>query len=57
MNNVKVRQALAHAIDRKRITQMLGGGEIPLSGWIPPGMFGYEAERGLTFDQLRQKNY
>lgn len=55
MNNVKVRQALAHAIDKKLIVQMLGGGEVPLSSWIPPGMFGYEAERGLTFDPVKAK--
>ncbi len=55
MNNVKVRKALAHAIDKKRVVQMLDGGEIPMSSWIPPGMFGYEAERGLTFDPVKAK--
>lgn len=49
-NNVKVRKAFAHAIDRKQITTMLAGGQIPLSGWVPVGMFGYEPERGLQFD-------
>lgn len=55
MNNVKVRQAIGHAIDRARITQMLAGGQIPLSGWIPPGMFGYEPDKGLNFDPAKAK--
>jgi oligopeptide transport system substrate-binding protein len=49
-NNVKVRKAIAHAIDRKQITDLLGAGMAPLSSWIPTGMFGYEADRGLKFD-------
>ncbi len=49
-NDVRVRKAFAHAIDRKQITDMLAGGQIPLSGWIPAGMFGYEADRGLKFN-------
>lgn len=50
MDNVKVRQALSHAIDRKQITDMLGGGQIPLTSWVPPGMFGYDPEQGIQFD-------
>lgn len=46
----RVRRAFAQAIDRKQITDMLAGGQIPLSGWVPPGMFGYEPERGIKFD-------
>ncbi len=49
-NNVKVRQALAHAIDREQIAKMMGNGVQPLLGWIPRGMFGYEPRVGLRFD-------
>lgn len=49
-DNVKVRKAFAQAIDRKQITELINGGQVPLSSWIPVGMFGYEAERGLKFD-------
>lgn len=49
-NNVKVRRAFAQAIDRKQITDLINGGQVPLSSWIPVGMFGYEADRGLKFD-------
>lgn len=55
LNNPLVRKALAHAIDRQQLVQMLGGGQVPLSGWIPAGMFGYEAERGLTFNPEKAK--
>ncbi len=50
MDNVLVRRAIVHAVDRKQITDMLGGGQIPISNWVPPGMLGYEADVGLKFD-------
>lgn len=49
-SDARVRRAFALGIDRKQITDLLAGGQIPLSGWIPAGMFGYETERGLKFD-------
>lgn len=50
LNNVLVRKAVAMAIDRNQVVQMLGGGQHPLSSWIPSGMFGYEPEIGLSFN-------
>jgi len=50
LDNPLVRKAIAMAIDRQQLVQMLAGGQHPLTGWIPSGMFGYEADRGLTFD-------
>ncbi len=50
MDNSLVRQAISHAIDRKEVTQMLAGGEVPLTSWVPPGMFGYEPSLGSNFD-------
>ncbi|MCB0415231.1 MAG: peptide ABC transporter substrate-binding protein [Bdellovibrionales bacterium] len=50
MNNPTVRKAIAHAIDRREITTMLNGGETPIKGWIPVGMFGHETDVGLDFD-------
>lgn len=39
---LKLRQALSMAIDRDIITQyVLGGGELPAYGWVPPGIAGY----------------
>jgi oligopeptide transport system substrate-binding protein len=50
MDNKLVRKAIAHAINRNEITSMLAGGQIPLTSWVPPGMFGYDAEIGTVFD-------
>lgn len=49
-NDVRVRRAFVHAVDRKQITDLLAAGHAPLTGWIPAGMFGYENERGLKYD-------
>lgn len=49
-NDLKVRRAFSMAIDRKQIVDLLAAGHAPLSGWIPMGMFGYEADRGVKFD-------
>jgi len=63
MDKVLVRKAIAMAIDRQQISQMLGGGQLPLASWIPSGMFGYEPEMGLTFspekarELLKQAGY
>jgi oligopeptide transport system substrate-binding protein len=50
LDKVLVRRAISMAIDRQQIVQMLAGGQVPLTSWIPTGMFGYEAERGLSFN-------
>lgn len=49
-DNLKVRKAFSMAIDRKQITDLLAGGQAPLTAWIPTGMFGYEHDIGLKFD-------
>ncbi len=55
MDNPKVRQAIAHAIDRQEIVSILDGGQIPMTSFVPAGMFGYEASRGLPFNVERAK--
>jgi oligopeptide transport system substrate-binding protein len=55
VNNVKVRQAIAHAIDRQEIANVLSAGEIPMTSFVPTGMFGYEADRGLPFNIEKAK--
>lgn len=50
LDNVHLRRAIAAAIDRKQVTDMLQGGQTPLSGWIPVGMFGYDEKAGISFD-------
>ncbi len=56
-DNLLVRKALVHAIDRTKITTMLQGGQRPLSGWAPYGMFGHNPNVGLAFDPVRAKKY
>ncbi len=42
----QLRQALAMAVDRRLLTQqVLGDGEQPAYGWVPPGIAGYEPQR------------
>ena len=42
----KLRQALAMAVDRDVLTQqVLGDGERPAYGWVPPGVAGYTPQR------------
>src|SRR5688500_7623754 len=42
----KLRQALAMAVDREVLTQqVLGDGERPAYGWVPPGVAGYAPQR------------
>jgi oligopeptide transport system substrate-binding protein len=55
-NDVLVRQAFAHAIDRSRIPKFLKGGELPSSSWIPKGMFGYNESIGLKFDPQKARS-
>lgn len=54
-DDVRVRQALAHAIDRKQITEMLGGGQVPIKSWVPPQLWVNGPEVGLSFDPARAK--
>lgn len=63
LDKTLVRKAFVHAINRKEITDLLNGGEKPLSSWIPYGMLGHEPDLGLKFDVkkarhlLRQAGY
>ena len=42
----KLRQALAMAVDREVLTrQVLGDGELPAYGWVPPGVAGYAPQQ------------
>ncbi|HEY8278229.1 MAG TPA: peptide ABC transporter substrate-binding protein [Bdellovibrionota bacterium] len=54
-DDVRVRRAFAHAIDRSQITSLLKGGQIPTTSWVPKGMPGYEPKVGLDFDVSKAK--
>ena len=50
LDDVRVRKAINMAINRKQITDLLGGDQTPLTSWIPKGMLGYNPSLGLKFD-------
>ncbi len=41
-DDIKVRQAVAHAIDRDGVVKIFGGGAVPIEGVYAPGMLGYD---------------
>jgi oligopeptide transport system substrate-binding protein len=49
-DNSLVRRAFAHSIDRSQLPDILQGGEIPVSSWIPVGLLGYNSEIGSKFN-------
>jgi peptide/nickel transport system substrate-binding protein len=57
LDNVKVRRAIAHAIDRNTIIKhILEGNAYPLRGLIGPQVFGYDSEtKALAYDPPKAK--
>ena len=55
-DNVLVRQALAHSINRSLIPKILRGGELSTSSWIPKGMFGYNESIGAKFNPEKARS-
>ena len=49
-NDNRVRQAFSMAIDRKAFPEILKGGELPATSWIPEGMPAYNPSVGLRFN-------
>jgi peptide/nickel transport system substrate-binding protein len=57
LENVKVRRAITHAIDRDRIIKhILEGNAYPLSGLLSPQVFGYDpGAKALAYDPPKAK--
>jgi len=56
LNDRRVRQALALAVDRDRLTrQVIKGGKTPAWNFTPPGTGGYTAQGRLGFDPERAR--
>ncbi len=49
-NDKRIRHAFSMAIDRKAFPEILKGGELPATSWIPEGMPAYNPSLGLTFN-------
>lgn len=54
-NNVHFRRAIAMAIDKTKIGEILHGGQKPASSFLPPGLLGYDANLGLKFNPAAAK--
>ena len=50
LDNKLVRKAITQAVNREEITNLLAGGQPPITGWLPVGMMGYNPDVGLKFD-------
>lgn len=56
LNDVRVRQALAMAIDKKRIVQKITkAGESIAGSFVPPGLTGYEPPTGVPYDPVKAR--
>ncbi|MCZ0933180.1 MAG: peptide ABC transporter substrate-binding protein [Oligoflexia bacterium] len=55
LKNPKMRQAIAHAISREEIVQLLNRGDKVLKSWIPEGLFAYNPNLGLGFKPKKAK--
>jgi len=51
----RVRRALAMAIDRSQIPEILKGGQMPATSYIPPGMSGHNPKIGFAFNLAAAK--
>jgi len=55
--NVNLRLAVAHAINRKPIPSVLNGSQKVASTMIPPRVIGHDPKLGVTFDPEQAKEY
>lgn len=56
LDDVRVRRALHHAIDRERITRFVTrAGQIPATTLVPPGIAGYQPPPAPGFDPARAR--
>ena len=57
LNNLKVRQAINHAIDKERIVQILNGRAVAANQPLPPSMPGYDSNyTGFEFNVAKAKS-
>ncbi len=56
-NDPLVRKAFTSSIDRKSIVNLIQGGGIETTSWIPKNMLGYNPTIGLRFDRAQAKKW
>jgi oligopeptide transport system substrate-binding protein len=55
--NQNLRLAIAHAIDRKPIPNILNGSQRLAASFIPPKVVGYDSKMGIDFSVSKAKDY
>lgn len=55
VSNPRIRKAIAMAIDRSKLGQILHGGQTEASSFVPPMVMGHSARIGLRFDPKAAK--
>lgn len=55
VQDVIIRKAIAHSIDRKEILKVLNTHQQPLKSWIKKGLFAYNPNVGLDFNPQKAK--
>ncbi|NIP37801.1 MAG: peptide ABC transporter substrate-binding protein [Candidatus Dadabacteria bacterium] len=56
-DNPLVRKAFSAAINRQNISEVVQGGGIPTTSWIPKGMLAFNEDIGIDFDPERAKEF
>lgn len=56
VSNPRLRRAIALAIDKAKLGEILRGGQEPARSFVPPGMLAHSREVGLPFDVSRAKS-
>jgi oligopeptide transport system substrate-binding protein len=49
-SDVRLRRAIAMAIDKTKLARLLEGASAPASTFVPPGIMGYAKQGGLAYD-------
>jgi len=52
-SDLHLRRAIAMAIDKVKIGQILSGGQTPATSFVPPSVLGYSKKMGLAFNVKR----
>lgn len=55
VSQVHVRRAIAMAIDKSKLPELLHGGQKPASSFIPPTLLAYSSTLGLAFNPTKAK--
>ena len=56
-DDVRVRKAFSLAINRRQITDLLKGDQVPLTGWVPRDLLGYDSSIGFKFNPEKAREF